>query len=555
MREVVAVGRFLNKGNQKFAEFSRTKYFIDKTEILNVLLEKDADEKFICCSRPRRFGKSVTADMITAYFSRGADSRSLFEPLKCTKNELFLKSMNQYDTIFVDIQAQFVAAASVVMEPNRYIQKNIVKELQEKYSELISDDLPLMAALAIINNETGNQFVIIFDEWDYPIRERSMDNKERLDYIEFLRGLFKSSDAKNYIRLAYLTGILPMVRMKGQSAVNNFHEYTMIRPKDLGDFIGFTEEEVAWLCEKYHIDFQKMKEWYNGYNINGRAIYNPLSVVRAIAEDDFGQFWTETGTYEDIGELINRNFNGLREAVIEMLSGNRIHVNVAGCQNDMHTFVDKDQVITILIHLGYFAYDKSEQEAYVPNKEIQEVFYKYMENQSGDNLSKFMELSESIAEAVLTMDEDAAARLIQEVHNDFVSSIEYNDENSLSCTITVALLAFFQYYHKPVREFPCGKGFADIVYLPLAKHPNRPVVVVELKWNKDARTAIKQIKERAYPESLKDYSGEILLVGITYNKKTKEHQCMIENYQKEDNNSPSAQFFPQKKYAHRNIED
>ena len=358
-----------------------------------MLLEKDADEKFICCSRPRRFGKSVTADMITAYFSRGADSRSLFEPLKCTKNELFLKSMNQYDTIFVDIQAQFVAAASVLMEPNRYIQKNIVKELQEKYSELISDDLPLMAALAIINNETGNQFVIIFDEWDYPIREHSMDNKERLDYIEFLRGLFKSSDAKNYIRLAYLTGILPMVRMKVQSAVNIFHEYTMIWPKDLGDFIGFTEEEVAWLCEKYHIDFQKMKEWYNGYNINGRAIYNPLSVVRAIAENDFGQFWTETGTYEDIGGLINRNFDGLREAVIEMLSGNRIHVNVAGCQNDMHTFADKNQVITILIHLGYFAYDKSEQEAYVPNKEIQEVFYKYMENQSGDNLSKFMELS------------------------------------------------------------------------------------------------------------------------------------------------------------------
>ena len=485
MREADAMGRFLNIGNQKYADFSRTKYFIDKTELLNVLLEKDADEKFICCSRPRRFGKSVTANMMTAYFSRGVDSRSLFEPLRCAKNELFLKSMNQYDTIFVDIQEQFVAAADIGAEPNQYIRNCIIDELREEYPELISGQLSLAAALSIINAATGNQFVIIFDEWDYPIRELDKDSKKRLDYIEFLRGLFKGSNAMSYIRLAYLTGILPMVRAKGQSAVNNFHEYTMVRPKDLGDFIGFTEDEVAGLCEKFHVDFQQMKEWYNGYNINGRAVYNPLSVVRAIAEDDFGQFWTDTGTYEDIGELINWNFDG------------------------------------------------TTREAYVPNKEIQEVFYKYMENESGDNLSRFMELSENIVEAVLSMDEDTTARLVQQVHSDFISSIEYNDENSLVCTITVAMIAFFRYYHRPIRELPCGKGFADIVYLPLAKHPNRPVVVVELKWNQDAQTAITQIKERAYPESLQDYSGEILLVGINYDKKTKEHQCVIESYQKE----------------------
>lgn len=530
---VTAVGRFLNIGNQRYAEFSRTKYFIDKTELLNVLLEKDVDEKFICCSRPRRFGKSVTANMMTAYFSRGVDSRGLFEPLKCAKNELFLKNMNQYDTIFVDIQEQFVAAADIGTEPNQYIRNCIVNELREEYPELLSGYLSLATALSMINAATGNQFVIIFDEWDYPIRELDKNSRERLDYIEFLRGLFKGSNAMGYIRLAYLTGILPMVRAKGQSAVNNFHEYTMVRPKDLGDFVGFTEDEVAGLCEKFHVDFQQMKEWYNGYNINDRAVYNPLSVVRAIAEDDFGQFWTDTGSYEDIGELINRNFDGLREAVIEMLSGNRIHVNIAGCKNDMHTFMNKDQVITTLIHFGYFAYDKTTQEAYVPNKEIREVFYSYMENESEDNLSKFMKLSESIVEAVLSMNEDMTARLVQQVHGDFISSIEYNDENSLVCTITVALLAFFRYYHRPLREFPCGKGFADIVYLPLAKHSNRPVVVVELKWNQSAQTAITQIRERAYPKPLQDYSGEILLVGITYDKKTKEHQCAIESYQKE----------------------
>lgn len=397
----------------------------------------------------------------------------------------------------------------------------MVKELFEQYPDFVSDKMILPDALSAIYQATGSQFVIIFDEWDYPVRERARDSKERLDYIEFLRVLFKNSDAKKYIRLAYLTGILPMVREKGQSAVNNFHEYTMVRPKDLWGYIGFTEDEVAWLCDRYHADFQQMKEWYNGYSLDGMAVYNPLSVVRAISEEDFGPFWTDTGTYEDIGELINRNFDGLREAVIEMLSGSRVRVNTAGCKNDMHTFVDKDQVLTTLIHLGYFAYDRTAQEAYVPNKEIQEVFYKYMENETGDNLSAFMALSERVVEAVLTMDADRTAQLVQKVHNDFISSIEYNDENSLSCTITVALLAFFKFYHKPVREYPCGKGFADIVYLPLARYPNRPVVVVELKWDKTAQTAVTQIKER-------EYSGEILLVGITYDRKTKEHQCVIE---------------------------
>lgn len=304
----------------------------------------------------------------------------MFEMLKCTKDELFLNSMNQYDTIFVDIQAQFVEAAGGGADPNKYIQENILNELQEAYPALLPEWLSLTAAFETINVATGGQFIIIFDEWDYPVRELDQNNKEWVDYIDLLRGPFKSSTAKTYVRMTYLAGILPMVRTKGQSAGNNFHEYTMVRPKDLGDFIGFTEEETNGLCEKYHADFQRMKEWYNGYNINGRAVYNPLSVVRAIAEEDFGQFWTDTGAYEDIGELINRNFDGLRETVIEMLSGNRIHVNIAGCRNDMQTFADKDEVIITLIHLGYFAHDKTTQEAYVPNREIQQVFYKYMVN-------------------------------------------------------------------------------------------------------------------------------------------------------------------------------
>lgn len=522
------MGRFLNKGNKKFAEFSKTKYFVDKTELINRLLEKDITEKFICNSRPRRFGKSVTADMLVAYFSKGVDSRPLFEPLKCVKDELFLSNMNRYDTIFLDIQAQFEAAHERKEHPQKRIRELVVGELKQIYPAIVSEDDILADALSKIYEETGSPFVIILDEWDYPVREPAADPAEAADYIEFLRGIFKNSDAKEYIRIAYLTGILPILRTKGQSAINNFTEYTMVHAADLGAYIGFTEPEVRALCEKFHTDFDKMKQWYNGYRLGDTCLYNPLSVVKAISNHDFTQYWTATGTYADISELINQNFDGLREAVIRMLSGNSLPLRVSDGKNDLRTFLNKEEVITALIHLGYFAYDRRTKSAYVPNKEIQDVFHHYMENNQNDNLSKFLKQSEKILHALMIKDGHQAAKLIQNVHNDFVSSIEYHDENSLSCTIMIALISSFAYYHKPIREFPCGKGFADLVYLPLPECVNRPVIVVELKCNKSAKAAISQIKNRQYPQSLKGYAGDILLVGIDYDKSTKEHECVIE---------------------------
>ena len=320
------MGRFLNKGNGKFAELAASKYFVDKSGLINKLLKKDGTEKFICNSRARRFGKSVTADMLVAYFSKGADSRELFALLNCEKNKLFVENMNQYDTIFMDIQAQFVQAKMKKLEPNNYVHKLLLQELRTEYPEIVSEEDTIADALSNIYNNIQNQFVIIFDEWDYPIRELEEGCQERTDYIEFLRGLFKNSDAKEYVRLAYLTGIMPVVRTKGQSAVNNFVEYTMTNPMDLAQEIGFTEGEVQSLCEKFGVDFDQMKEWYNGYNLNGIAMYNPLSVVRALSAKRFQQYWTTTGTYGDIDDLINMNFDGLREDIIKMLSGNRILV-------------------------------------------------------------------------------------------------------------------------------------------------------------------------------------------------------------------------------------
>lgn len=527
------MGRYLNPNNNKYRNFLKERFVVDKSPILNHILGKiEQNKRFLCCSRPRRFGKSVTAHMLVAYFSKGADSRALFEPLKCVKDEVFLAGLNRYDTIFMDIQAQFVKAKNRDVDPNKMLQENAVKELVKAYPGLLRGDEDLSEALAVINLETGNEFVIIFDEWDYPIRELAENSRERLDYIEFLRMMFKNADAQDYVRLAYLTGILPMVRAKGQSAVNHFDEYTMTDAGDMGGDIGFVEAEVEALCRRAGVSADEMKYWYDGYDLGGVEVYNPLSVVRAAESGKFRQYWTETGTYEDIRSLIEQDFDGLREAVIRMLSGGRIPVSVYGCRNDMYTFRDKDQIITTLIHLGYFAYDADTQEAYVPNKEIREIFYRYMEMNQNDSLSVFLNHSKEALSAVLGAEQERVAALVQKVHDDFIPSIEYNDENSLSCTVTIALLASFAYYQRPIREFPCGKGFADLVYLPLPQCPQRPVIVVELKWNQSADTAIAQIREKRYPDSLRDYYGEILLVGISYEKKTKEHTCVISRIEK-----------------------
>ncbi len=524
--------RFLNKGNEKFARFTKTKYFVDKTAFLNKLLELDDSEKFVCNSRPRRFGKSVTADMLVAYFSKGADSQSLFETLACVKDALFLESLNQYDTIFVDIQAQYTEAYKKREAPNEYIEQNIVKELCTEYPQVITGRETLAESLAKIYYETGSQFVVVFDEWDYPIRELGKDRREREEYIELLRGLFKNSDARDYIRLAYLTGILPMIRAKGQSAVNNFREFTMVKPKDFGPYIGFTEKETLGLCEKYHVDFAQMKEWYNGYHLNGTAMYNPLSVVEAVSNKKFDQYWTETGTYDDIRELININMHGVLDRILLMLSGEKIRLNVHGCKNDMHTFTNKDQVLTTLIHLGYFAYDGTTQEASIPNKEIQKVFEDYASYGCYDRFTEFTGYSQEVLLSIQNADQARVGQLIQLMHNEFVSGIRYNDENSLCCVVMIAMLASLRTYHKAIREFPCGKGFADLVFLPLPQNAGLPVILVELKWNKGVRAAIAQIKERQYPRSLEEYAGEILMVGIDYDKATKEHTCVIEQYQK-----------------------
>ena len=524
------MGRFVNPNNSAFQNALNAEIYVDKTGLIEATNRfLDTPQAFICNSRPRRFGKSMAANMLAAYYSKGCDSHELFADLAIGKSADYEKYLNQFDVIHVDVQWCLMMAKSAEATIN-FISKNILKELREIYGNVIADDVEMVAdALAIISEALGNKFVVIIDEWDVLIRDEATNKIVQEEYINFLRGLFKGVEPTKYIALAYMTGILPIKKYKTQSALNNFDEYTMLEPDFLAPYIGFTEAEVKALCEQYHKDFAEVKRWYDGYELDGYNVYNPRAVVSLMLRGSFKSYWTQTGTYESILPLINMDFDGLRSAIIDMLAGESVEVIPYFFQNDMVSFRDKDDVLTLLIHLGYLAYNQKRSQAFIPNEEIRFEFAMATKVNKWSELISFQKESRALLNAVLDYDTEAVSEMLEKIHNQYTSVIEYHDENSLSSVLTIAFLSTLDYYFKPVRELPTGRGFADFVYIPKPMYrEDYPALVVELKWNKSAATALQQIKEKRYAESLQDYAGKILLVGINYDKKTKEHTCSIE---------------------------
>ena len=528
------MGTFFNPGNGSFTQDKNSEIYIDKTELLTytnkVIGTKQA---FICNSRPRRFGKSITADMLTAYYSKGCDSKEMFAPLRISQSDSFDGNLNRYDVIHLDIQWCMEPACG---EENivSYITEQTIGELRDYYPGKLPKEMnSLPEALSLIHNATGKKFIVIIDEWDVLIRDAATNEKVQEEYINFLRAMFKGTEPTKYMGLAYLTGILPIKKLKTQSALNNFDEFTMLDAGELAPYIGFTEAEVQSLCQRYQQDYTKVKNWYDGYFLSGQHIYNPKAVVSVMLRGNFQSYWSQTGTYESIRQYIDMNFDGLKTAILTMISGDEMEVKTSSFQNDMVTFQNKDDVLTLLIHLGYLAYDRTFRTAFIPNEEIRQELILATKRKKWNELIVFQKESEQLLKDTIQMNGNAVAKEIEKIHRKYTSVIQYNNENSLSSVLSIAYLSSMQYYFKPIREFPAGRGFADFVFIPKPEFQNYyPALVVELKWDKSVRAALDQIRDRKYPESVACYAGELLLVGINYNEKTKEHECRIEKYEK-----------------------
>ena len=528
------MGIYVNPSDVSFEMSRNSDIYVDKSMLIAQTNRVCRTERrFLCVSRPRRFGKSMAANMLAAYYSRGCDSSRLFSGLAIEGEESFLVHLNRHNVIRWDVQ-RFLESKSGYDRFINDIEDMVIRDLKKEFPEC--GDFPegsrLKTVLDEVYGQTGQGFVFIIDEWDCVFRMAKNREEIQKAYLDFLRGLFKGAE---YVDLAYMTGILPIKKYGEHSALNIFEEYSMLDSAELARFFGFTEEEVHGLCTSTGMDFQDVEKWYDGYLMNDIHIYNPKSVVDAVRRGKCKSYWTGTETYEALKVYIDLDFDGLREAVVGMLGGARCRVDATTSQNDMTTFKTKDDVLTLLIHLGYLAYDEGTEEVFIPNQEIAQEYMRAIKVGDWGGLTQALNRSEELLRSTWAMDGEAVAAGMSAIHSETASLLKYNNENSLTCTVLMAYYSAKACYMNPIMELPSGKGFADVVYLP-KRDTGRPALVVELKWNKSARGAIAQIRDRQYASWIQGYTGDILLVGINYDKKSKEHTCTIEAWRKEEDN-------------------
>ncbi|OUQ33630.1 AAA family ATPase [Massilimicrobiota timonensis] len=519
------MGLYLNPRNDSFQQAINNPIYVDKSLLINYTnqLIGTGDNK-LCVSRPRRFGKSTDANMLVAYYSKGCDSHHIFDSLKISQTAHYLEHLNQHHVIHINMQ-DFLSKTHDINKMILLLAKLIFREIKKVFPNVdYIDSSNLVQIIEDVYVEADARFIFIIDEWDCIFREYKQDKEAQKQYLDFLRNLLKD---KPYVELAYMTGILPIKKYGTHSALNMFEEISMIDPGLLSEFMGFTETEVQNLCIQYNISYDEMKQWYDGYHMTDHlSTLSPRSVVASLIRKQFGNYWTSTETYEALQVYIDLNKDGLKDSVIEMLAGESVPVQTSSFQNDMTTFDTKDDVLTLLIHLGYLGYNSSDHTCYIPNKEVIDSFVNSIRKSNWEETTKALLSSRELLEATWKQDEEAVARYIEEAHLN-TSILTYNNENALAYTLLLAYISARDYYTM-IREMPTGKGFADVVLIP---YRDKPAMIIELKWNQDVETALTQIKEKKYPKGLENYKDNLLIVGISYDKKTKKHTCHIEKHQ------------------------
>ena len=525
------MGTFINIGNEGFRS-SRNSEYVDKSGLISVVNRTlFTRQRFSCVTRCRRFGKSMAAEMLCAHYDHSVDSRNLFADLEIANAGSFEEHLNKYPVISLDM-TYFVTRFHDDDIVGR-IDAALKEDVMEAYPQVESrDDDDLMDCLVRIAASTGERFVFIIDEWDAICREFKPGTTAMDRYVNWLRRMFKSLNAVNVFAGVYMTGILPVKKYKTESALNNFLEYSMVEPMDMARYFGFTKDEVRTLAEKHGMDFDELVKWYDGYQIGDElSMFNPNSVMQALRSRRCRSFWASTGAFDAVANYIHMNFKGLKDDIIMMLAGGRGKVNTTKFQNDMSIVRSRDDVLTVLIHLGYLSYNWRKKECYIPNLEVEGEMSNAVETTDWTNVVKALEDSEQLLQDTLDGDTEAVARAIDVAHDENTSILSYNNENSLACVLSIA---YFHARNDYVihRELPSGKGFADLVLIP-RKNVDSPAIVLELKYNRNANSAIDQILRRQYPAKVAQHTGDLLLVGVNYDREKKTHECQIQRWKVE----------------------
>ena len=510
-----------NRNGDGFSELKSSEIFVDKTGLIEEINRKiSTKEKWICDSKPRRFGKTTAVEMLAAYYTKGNHSEPLFQGLNAMEGKTFYKHLNAHNVIYVNFSDYF--GKGPVSREIEAFSSRMIKDLDHAFPGILEDTADLALSLDMICQATEEKFIFLIDEWDSIFRLRRGKEEEHEEFLEFLRTLFKD---QSYLELVYMTGILPIKKYSTGSALNMFREYTMLEPRRLASYFGFTGSEVAKLCGKQNrLTLEELKEWYDGYDMGDKeAVYNPKSVAEALTEGKCCDYWNKTGGYSELEEYITKDFDGLGEAVTRMLAGEAVEVNVFGFSNDLDSFQNKDEVITALIHLGYLTSEGGKVR--IPNREIAEEFANSVKKLSWGTVTELLRQSRELLAATCNREADRVAALLESVHDDMHEFKEYNNEHTLKCVIHLAYYAAQDAYRLRFEE-NAGKGVADCLMYP--KRRGIPGIVLELKYNRSAEEAVEQIRRKEYAREMTGAADNVLLVGINYDKSSKRHQCVIE---------------------------
>ena len=529
VKEVV-MGIYLNPGSQGFERIIRSEY-VDKTGMIALLNERiDTTDGLVCVSRPRRFGKSFAAQMLSAYYDHTCDSHALFDGLEISRNKDYEKHLNRYNVINLDmagIISMTIEDGKTISDVPRLLTDALRKELI-KYRPDITETDKLANCFIECVELTGRKFIFIIDEWDAIIREAKNDPDTQMAYLTMLRGWFKNSGfTPKVVAAAYMTGILPIKKDGSESAISDFREFTILDPGPFTAYTGFDEKEVKSLCSKHKRDFAEMKQWYDGYAFEGYGeIYNPYSVMEALKSGECSSHWKKTSAAENLITYINMDEDGLQADILKLLSGENLRVNTRMFKNDFEHFSSKDDVLTLLIHLGYLSYNKKSGRVKIPNEEVRLEFIDILEQPRHTKLISLIKLSEKLLSDTLAGNEKEVAEAIEKVRETNYAPQFYNNEQALRYAIKFAYIVCVDRFMK-IEELPSGHGLADVVFVP-KKDTAYPAIIIELKWDKDEKEALDQINDKKYDAVLEGYTGGIVKVGISYDTDSKVHSCKIE---------------------------
>ena len=495
-------------------------FFVDKSGIIEEMNKRiNTMNRFICITKPRRFGKTSIFNMIGAYYCKAYDSHELFDGLEIGKSDSYEKHLNKYNVISLTLNS-LSDKGKTYDDFIGFTKNSLRRDLLEAYPNLQSREYESIPQML---NATGEQFVFIIDEWDYIFsHELFPDNYG--DFLEFFRDLLKD---RPYAALVYMTGVLPIKRHCTGSALNMFREYTMLRDPSFEEYFGFTEREVETLCSKQtRLSIDEIRDWYNGYQTkDGTKLYNPHSVVCALEDGDCQNYWTRVGKADEVLFFLKYNIGEVRDDVVKMVNNSPVMMHIEDeYYAGQSSIKNREEIYSAMIIYGMLSY--CDGEVRIPNKELMIEFEKALKDEDFGYVSELVRNSENVLYATLDKKGDIVASYLHNIHNSEIPILKYNDENSLACVVTLAYLAARNKY-KVEREEKSGKGFVDFIFYPRQK--NMPGIILELKADSTPEAAIAQIKEKEYVEKLKKENvGRIIAVGLNYDTAKKEHQCVVE---------------------------